>query len=230
MEKTNNNNYYIKVKETHDFSPDLLKYDLEDIDNLLNKAKRPNVINQLKEMKSKIEVLLKNSNDSKKELEETKEYNNEMSITLLNGVKLENYTFELKNTTVNLTFEFKGINLLPIDKIVFHCGETDLLLIIKANKDHYFYVKRLSYKINAYTSNFKILEDRITLILVKQNEEDKWEKLEAQAEQGVEPGPNDIVLSVDRFRYLYETGTLEEKKRMREKFGDAAIKKVTGGI
>lgn len=237
--------YYFPVKHDHNFSSDLLKYDLEDIDNLLQKAKRSNVIYHLKEMRSKIEDLLKSSktkeeqkineksnqsNNTEEKNENSNNNNKQIQIQLKNSIKLDKYILSVKQNSLTLAFEMEGIGSHEKENIIFHCDKNSFFLVVKnyKDKDYYFIIKKLAHEINNEQSYFKTNENTLTVHLIKNNPEDEWKRIEAQDNFDYEPGPNDIFISVEKLKYLYETGSLEEKKKIREKFGDEAIQKITG--
>lgn len=236
----------IPVNNSNDFTVESLQLVIKDIDHLLEKAKRNNVIYHLNEMKVKINKLLESAILREKELEEKEkkvetednqdgEKNDKqpISIKLVNKVLLTKYILNVKTNTVNISFDLPNVHLIEKDDIYFKCIYPALFLIVKQldSKDYFFLVNNLKHEVDNETSYYKISENTITIVLTKKNKQDKWEELEEKhvGESRKEIGPNDTIISIPQLKNIYMIGTEKEKANIRNKFGDDFIDRILSG-
>lgn len=236
---------YFPVNSHYGYSMESLQNDLEDINRIISKAKRQNVLIHLKEIKNKIENLISSKEkhmqqeiqnnekldkkcneintkiDNNTSEEDFKNCNEYEMLDLKNSILLDKYILDVTKSKVNVYFEIDNLKENNLENIYLNIDENGCLFLIvrKINgKNYHLLIKKLSHEVKDYKISIK--DNKLKISLTKKDDNDTWDKLEDNKDKIFQPGPNETLISVSKLKYLYETGTEDEKKRIREKFGE----------
>ena len=168
-----------------------------------------------------INKIISNTDTTQFGKEEFKNYNEYEMLDLKNSILLDKYILDVTKSKVNIYFEIDSLKEDNLENVYLNIDENGCLLLIvrKINgKNYHLFVKKLSHEVKDYKISIK--HNKLKISLTKKDDSDTWDKLEDNKDKIFQPGPNETLISVNKLKYLYETGTDDEKKRIREKFGE----------
>ncbi|XP_032666616.1 calcyclin-binding protein [Odontomachus brunneus] len=147
-----------------------VKLDIEEFNNLLEKACRQRVKDVLTLEIRKLQTELARL------LEENKDTSVKSTTALSNSaqkryeVKLNNYGWDQTNTTVKIYITLKDVHQLPKESIIcnFTDKSLDLRVLALDNRDYHLPINNLCAEINTTKSNVRVKTDMIVVSLVKQ--------------------------------------------------------------
>ncbi|KAM4604759.1 calcyclin-binding protein [Polymixia lowei] len=212
-----------------------LEADLQEIQDLLEKAKRKRVQEVLRQEQKMVEKEIEAKQRQKDQQERGKA--DPTAASKAYTVKITNYGWDQSEKFVKIYLTLKGVHKIPSENVEVSFTERSFSVLVKDldGKNHQLTIMNLLCPVDVKDSSQKIKTDMV-LVMCKKQTAKKWEcltQLEKQSKEKNKPAmdesadPSEGLMTM--LKKIYSEGDDEMKRTINKAWTESQEKKVKGG-